>query len=446
MWLSVAFVAIATHQAYMYRQVLPLMDEVYSWLFFGGKGFWTSLTDYSTTNNHILYNLCTAFWAMFVPDAVLATRLTSIVSFWVLLGYIFLYLHQKVNFNTAFWAVCLVGLGFSQAIFSVQGRGYMLMALCAFGAVCSAMAYLEKPQNKHLVYFACWNVAGLFASPVFVCTTVGVYGFGVWQARKIQGIRKIALITIAIGVATFLLYLPMLATFGLEGFLASQKDNLRPTNFVFFLTYTLPICLRESVQYLMSMPKYASFLTFGILVVLFGVFYAKLHAVGKVWVTYLLASFAFTLAFIVVGKTFPLYRIWTYYAVLGAIAVAFLIDALLPKPHAVVQSFLFLGLVAGSFAQFQYAQRDFYDRDTIANCEKLRDKFLQIAEKNAPVYLSEDSFYGIFWLRQAGKAHLLVGKPCEARIAVSAHDKPLPTCLPKQARIWFLDFYASPPF
>jgi hypothetical protein len=446
MWLAVALVAIATHQAYMYRQVLPLIDEVYSWLFFGGKGFWVSLTNYSTTNNHILYNLCTAFWATFVPDTVLATRLTSIVSFWVLLSYIFLYLYQKTNFNIAFWAVCLVGLGFSQAVFSVQGRGYMLMALCAFGAVCSAIEYIEKPQNKHLAYFAGWNVAGLFASPVFVCTTVGVYGFWVWQARKIQNVRKIVLVTVAISLATFLLYLPMLLVFGLEGFLASQKDNLRPTNFGLFLTYILPICLRESVQYLMGLPKYTSFIAFSIFIVLLSVFYTKLHAVGKTWVVYLLASFMFTLAFIVVGKTFPLYRIWTYYAVLGAVAVAFLIDALLPKPHAWVQGTLFLGLVVGSFAQFEYARQDFYDRDTIANCEKLRDKFLQIAEKNVLVYLSEDAFYGIFWFRQVGKAHLLVGKSCEARIGVSAHNKPLPTCLQKQERIWFLDFYAISPF
>ncbi len=444
-----AVVLIAIHQTYIYQHTPPLIDEVYSWLHFGGKGFWVSLTNYKSTNNHILYNITTSFWAMFVPDAVLAMRLTSIVSFWILLGYIFLYIHDKSNFKVAFTSLVCIGLGFSQTIFSVQGRGYMWLALCTFGLVCHAIEYVQTMKPKHLYYLVFWNVLGYFITPVFLYSAIGMYGFlayhFIWHTQKRLFFIQILQMSLAIGGLVFLCYLPMLAYFGAEAFLASQRDNIKPISYYKFLVYTLPICLREAITAVVGLPKYVAFAFVSLVTCLSFYFKGKLGVWHQYFFNFVWISGLCVLVFAVATKVFPFYRILTHYAIFLVILTTFLLDKipLPPFPTWLKTSGLVcfaLVIFVGSFVQFQREIDFFYDEGSVSQCKKLRDKFKQIAEENATVWLSEDAFYGVFWLQQAGKMHLWVGKPCEAQYAVYAFDKSLPACHEKHETIWFLQF------
>ncbi|TAG37658.1 MAG: hypothetical protein EAZ31_11280, partial [Cytophagia bacterium] len=394
----------------MHLRILPLIDETYSHLFFSGKGFWTSLTNYTTTNNHIFYNILTSFFDIFIVQEVLAMRFVSLICFWILLGYIFWYLQKNTNFEIAFWAILLVGLGFSQSVFSVQGRGYMLMSLCSFGAVHQAISLKKDSffeQKKSQTFFIFWHIAGLFTSPVFVYTTIGIYGYFFFKASK-KTILSIFISGILVILGTFLVYLPTFLYNGFGNFLAAHQDNLQPTSYIKFMTYILPICVRELIIYLIGFPTYFSFFIFALLLFLLFYFYQKIHTVGKAWLQYIGVSLGIMLVFIIFTKTFPLYRIWTYYGIFWAIICAFLLVSILPKTNTVGKVLIALGIFAGSFVQFEYAIGEFYDKNTVQYCEKLRDKFQQMAQKDKKTYLSKDAFYGIFWLRQAGKAHLIV--------------------------------------
>jgi len=468
-WIAclIALSSIAFYQIYRYQHIFVAMDEAFSWLFFASQGVFVTLTNYPVPNNHIFYNLCSLFWSNFIGDEILAMRLTSIIAFWVLLLLIFYYFLKTTNFQTALFALMLVGLGFSQSVFAVQGRGYMLVALCFFVALWSVQAYLNNQNKGYLVFFTLACVIGFWTIPVFLYVFVSFYAyliFAIWQ-KTIQKFLVIDFfkVGLVIGGLVYLCYCPVLLYSGFSALAGNENVSPKTYDTAWFFGYILSIALRESVIYVMSLPKYVSFAVFTILAISFWQMYRKsqnLHF-RFLW-EFLLVSLAVTFVIICLMRAFPFYRVWTYYAIFLAILLAWLFDWLFKlKP---LLSFLYVErsrnvqktyfkyplvwlislnglLVVGSYFQFWREIQDFYDPKAYEHHKNLTKASLEIIANQQNVYLTVEAFYVKFWLEYTHNTHLIRQNSCKADVAVSESSEAVPVCQEADREIWFLRFH-----
>lgn len=441
--------SIAWHQAYMYRHIFVTMDETFSWLFFTSQGFFPTITHYPVPNNHVFYNLCSLFWSNFIYDPILAMRLTSILSFWLLLLLIFYYFLRTANFQTVIFAIILIGFGFSQSVFAVQGRGYMLVALCFFVALWSLQAYPKNQQKAYLVYFVLASTIGFWTIPVSLYVFVSFYAyllFFIWWKEK----NRVVFIHffgagVLVSVLVYLCYCPILVYSSFSALAGNENVSPKTYDSTWFFGYILSIALRESVIYVISLPKYVSYFVFVLLGIFLWLMARKTPNTNFLFLwRFLLVSLPVTFIVICLMQAFPFYRIWTYYAILLAILAAWGVYHFIFSKKQISNVFLLgfnvLMAVAGYF-QFWREIQDFYDPKAYQHHKKLENIALQIVEKKQNIYLSVKAFYIRFWIEYKQANHLIKQNSCKADIAVAEIPEPAPLCQEAQQDIWFLRFY-----
>ena len=441
--------SILGHQVYMYKHIFVAMDEAFSWLFFASQGVFVTVSNYPVPNNHVFYNLCSIFWSNFVGDQILAMRLTSILAFWGLLLLIFYYFLKTTNFPTALFALMLIGLGFSQAVFAVQGRGYMLVALCFLVALWSLQAYLQNYHKGYLIVFMKACFVGFWTIPVFLYVFLSFYAyllFVVWRKKKQ---RKLFIdwfgVGVLIGALVYLCYCPILMYSGFSALAGNENVSPKTYDSAWFFGYILSISLRESVIYVVSLPKYVSFVVFSCLGIALLVLARKTQDKNFqfLW-NFLLVSLPITFLVICLMQAFPFYRVWTYYAIFLAVLVAWLAYFFVFSRKKLSYVYLLLVnifLLIGAHFQFWREIQDFYDPKAYQHHKGLEQATYKIMEKEQKTYLSIEAFYIRFWFEYANKTQMLRENPCKADVAVTENSEPIPICQEVEKEIWFLRFH-----
>ncbi len=445
--LGFTLLAIAVHQVFMYQNIFLSMDEAFSWLFFASQGASVTLTHYPMPNNHIFYNLTTYFWHFFISDNILALRLTSILSFWALLIMIFVFFLHKSGFQVAYLSLLLSGLGFSQSVFSVQGRAYMFEALCIFTALFALLMYLQNYHSLYLWLFGFACVLGFWAVPVFLYAMLSFYAFLLWQIlqKKIpfRLLYRFAWVGLLVSACVYVAYVGVLAYSGKDALLGNEDVAPKRYDSKWFFSYILPICLRESVWYVVSLTKYVSFVVFAVVSLLgtWIVWKKSLnHTHQQIW-QFLVISVVVTLGVICVMQAFPFYRILTYYAIFFACAVAMVLSHFFTQIKTARLYLVALLILAGSFIQFWQEIQDFYEPKSYVYHQTIVDEAKTMLKKNQNIYLSENAFYIRFWVEYYSKKELLRPSPCRADVAVQEIPEPPPSCQKPYKDIWFLRFY-----
>lgn len=446
--LGFTLLAIAVHQVFMYQNIFLAMDEAFSWLFFTSQGASVILTHYPVPNNHLFYNLTTYFWHFFVSDNILALRLTSILSFWGLLVVVFAFFLHKSGFQIAYLTLLFVGLGFSQSVFSVQGRAYMFEALCNIIAFFALLMYLQNYHSLYLWLFGFTCVLGFWAVPVFLYAMLSFYAFLLLQIlrKKIPFslFYRFAWVGLLVSACVYVAYVGVLAYSGKNALLSNENVAPKDYDSKWFFSYILPISLRESVWYVVSLPKYVSFIVFAVVSLLGSWIVWKKplnHTHQQIW-QFLVISIAITLGVICAMQAFPFYRILTYYAIFFAWAVAMVLSHFLPQIKIAGLYLIAVLILVGSFFQFWREIQDFYDPKSYVHHQKIVDEVKTMLNKNQNIYLSEEAFYIRFWVEYYGKKELLRSNPCRADVAVQEIPEPPPSCQKPYKDIWFLRFYA----
>ncbi|PKQ67422.1 ArnT family glycosyltransferase [Raineya orbicola] len=446
--LGFTLLAIAVHQVFMYQNIFLAMDEAFSWLFFASQGASVTLTHYPVPNNHLFYNLTTCFWNILVSDNILALRLTSLLSFWGLLVIVFAFFLRKSNFQVAYLTLLLAGLGFSQSVFSVQGRAYMFEALCIFIAFFALLMYLQNYHSLYLWLFGFACVFGFWAVPVFLYAMLSFYAFLLWQILRkkipLGALYRFAGIGLLILACVYVAYVGVLAYSGKNALLGNENVAPKDYDSRWFFSYILPIALRESVWYVVSLPKYVSFIFFAVVSLLGSWIVWKKspnYTHKQIW-QFLVISMAVTFGVICLMRAFPFYRVWTYYAIFFAWAVAMVLSYFLPQIKIAGLYLIAVLIFAGSFFQFWREIQDFYDPKSYVHHQKIADEVKIMLKNNQNIYLSEEAFYVRFWVEYYGKKELLRSNPCRADVAVQEIPEPPPACQKPYKDVWFLRFYA----
>jgi hypothetical protein len=444
-----ASLLILIHLVFMYRTVFVAMDETFSWLYFASQGIKVTATHYPVPNNHIFYNVCTSFWSTFIPDTILAMRATSLIAFGLLLLTIYTYLYQKVSFFVAFLSVVVVGLGFSQSVFAVQARGYMLCTLLIVIALFCLLEYLQNKKNGYLLMFMISCIMGFYTIPVFLYAMVAFCAYVCWEWMNKRQPTEILYVFFKVGVLivgiVFLLYLPVLVCSGKEALLGNENVNPKDYDAHWFFTYILPIATRESVMYVYSFPKYVSFVVAFLTFVAGSYLYfqkkIQLNPFFKKFWTFLIISVVTAFLIICLMRAFPFYRVWTYYAVFVAITTSLMLEYWRKIHNNIFLMIIAFVIFVYSFFQFWREIQDFYDPVAYKNHKNLEKQTQEFCDKQQKIYVSEEAFYVRFWVEYNKATHLLVDNPCEADVAVLEIPETKPNCQRKNKDIWFLRFY-----
>lgn len=166
---GLSLVAINIFALYRLHQKIPHIDEAFSYVHFASKGFWVSALYYPNPNNHILYNLCVAFWDIFLPNKIWAMRLPSFLSFFILQILVFRFFITKFSFAISLLAVMFFALLSPVQAYSTMGRGYLLQMLFLWLFCIFTLKVLNEPSERgHQVLFVLLGWAGFYTLPTFV--------------------------------------------------------------------------------------------------------------------------------------------------------------------------------------------------------------------------------------------------------------------------------------
>ncbi|MDW8295723.1 MAG: hypothetical protein RMJ97_02460 [Raineya sp.] len=444
--LGVACLMIVIHQIYMYFSMPGGVDESYSSLFFSSQGLGVTLTHYPAPNNHIFYNLTSIFWKLFVKDTILAVRLTPLLTFWLTELILFVFLLRKNNFQVAFLTILLVGLGFSQSFFSVHGRGYMTYG---FFSVLAFLTFIMYLQNKHALYLWIFGIAcvlGFWTMPIFLYIMATFYVFLLWELVRKKITWKIfnnfILAGLLISACIYLGYVGIL-TYGGTKVLIGNSDINRNYELQWFFTYYLPIVLRESVWYVVGLPKYVSFVVFVIVVsVATWIVWYKHPSVlyQRIW-QLLITFIVVTVGIIIVMRVSPFYRAWTNFAIFFAWAGGFVLGQLWHKISLGTNISLISAIFVGSFFQFAEQIENAYEPHSHTLYTAVIQEARWLVENSSSLYVSEEAFFVRFWVEYWNKESLLRNNPCRADRAVTVESETLPSCQEPQKVVWFFRVY-----
>jgi len=231
------FCLINGYTLYRLYHKIPHIDEAFSYVHFASKGFLVSALYYPNPNNHIFYNLCVAFWDIFLPNKIWVMRLPSFLSFLLLQILVFRFLLQSHSFSGALFAFLFFSLLSPVQAYSIMGRGYLLQMLFLWLAVAflHKIAFLCIERNRNAqktnvlehkssnianqILFIAFSVTGFYTIPTYLYYFLAM-GFlalllALPNCRKVLTLGKIHFWIVFL---VFLLYLPV--------FLLNGKENL----------------------------------------------------------------------------------------------------------------------------------------------------------------------------------------------------------------------------
>lgn len=196
-------------------------DEAYTYLRYASKPIYVALSDYSAPNNHVFHTLLVHLSTRLLGGAPWAIRLPALLAGIALVPATYAAGRALYGRDAALLAAALVAASSALIEFSVNARGYTLLALCAL-LILALAVYLRRADNP-----AAWVLFALLSALGFYTLPVMLYPFGivaVWLAWSTAcgdapvGTRRLLLdllaATAGAGVLTLVFYAPVLLASG----------------------------------------------------------------------------------------------------------------------------------------------------------------------------------------------------------------------------------------
>jgi hypothetical protein len=197
-------------------------DESITYVYFAVRSPLDILTDYTIPNNHVLHSLLVHLAARVGGASEFAVRAPALVA-GVLLAPASAWMALRLfGARAAPFAAALVAAEPGLVEFSVQARGYTLLALFVVLATVALSYALEGDSRSAWVIYGLAMAGGLFAVPTAV---MAFYAAGAWVLlspfRSRRVIVRFAIASAAAGVLALVLYAPTIACSGPRSLVAN---------------------------------------------------------------------------------------------------------------------------------------------------------------------------------------------------------------------------------
>ncbi len=151
---------------YIYQPIRH--DEAISFLTFAREPLYRSLSDYSTSNNHLLHTFFLRISYLIFGNQIWAIRLPAFVAGVLIIPAVYLLGRTLYNKNTALLSASLVAVSSILVFYSTNARGYTLV--CLFSILILTLAkYLKDNDNKTgWMFFSILSALGFFSMPIFL--------------------------------------------------------------------------------------------------------------------------------------------------------------------------------------------------------------------------------------------------------------------------------------
>lgn len=348
---------------------LPInYDEAFTYLSFVSKDLWYIASYYENTNNHVLYSLVAKFWQYLPLDTTVALRVPS---FFVGLGAsgIIFFLAKKIfSTKSALAAFTFFSFSYPVHLYSLQGRGYMLLL---FLFLVSLGSFLKVAFGSLLpfywILYAFSSAFGFYTNPMFLYPHVTLFLFGILlfsTQRQYQSLTRLFVTEVATGILTLLLYSPSLLVSGLNDFLFT---HITQTDFI-FTAFNLARQLYASARWLMG--GNAGVLILAVVPIIYAILIWRYYQNRniKILAAFLLFLFLTPSLYMYLQKNFPAARTWFYVIVVpsfGLSALVFLVEQSSQRIADTVASLLCVGIIALHFLGFPAWHREHFAQDYV---------------------------------------------------------------------------------
>ena len=215
--LSISAILVLAFGIRLYLLNQPMRyDEAVTFLRFASKPLYFGLSNYFSTNNHLFHTfLVHISWLLF-GNALWAIRLPAFIAGILIVPTAYLLIKSFYNRYAALFCAGIVAGSYIMVSYSVNARGYTLLALI-FLILLGLAARIVRKDSKAL-----WLIFSIVAALGFYTMPVMLYAYGVvitWffitgiskrkKGLRLGFIKNLFLSLIQTGLITALLYLPV---------------------------------------------------------------------------------------------------------------------------------------------------------------------------------------------------------------------------------------------
>lgn len=315
--LSLVWLLIIVSRIYLIDLYPFNIDEAESYFCFTNEGIFITSAYYPEPNNHVFYNLLCIPFNYLLNDPLLVMRTPNVIFNIILLLILFCYLLYKTNFSTAIIALILCGSSYGCTIYSVHGRGYMLLCVFAIVGIFSTIQWLETPKSKlYFMLLIITNALGTFTIPIYVLVLLGlgiyvvIYSIHYKKFNLQKSFLKIGIISL---LATFVLYTPLILTSGYNA-LIGNKYVVTQTGGLYYFKHILPIASAEAIDFIIGANK-GGYIFFTIFFLVLCISYFKSNNTLLKRFALLVTCISFvTICFFLKKQIFAAPRLFTHYS------------------------------------------------------------------------------------------------------------------------------------
>jgi hypothetical protein len=203
-------------------------DESFSYVGFGRRSIVHALASYPEPNNHIFHSLLLFLCARIFGNSLWAIRLPALVAGWLAVAVTYMLARKLYGSRVAVLASALAATSAQMVLYSVNARGYSLIALFTLLLFLIATEIVERDQPAHWAIFSLVAIVGWWTVPVMVFgyASAVLWMFlclaredGAGPRRMKRWVAHCVVSAVAIGLGVVTVYLPPLVVNGYDALL-----------------------------------------------------------------------------------------------------------------------------------------------------------------------------------------------------------------------------------
>lgn len=215
-------------------------DEAFTYLTFGRRSIVHALAFYAVPNNHIFHTLLVHICTHILGGSLWVIRLPALVAGWLTVAAAYVLARKLYAGRVALLAAALAASNAQMVLYSVNARGYSLVALFTVLLFLLAIEIVERDEPAHWALFSAVAILGWWTVPVMV---FGYASAVLWMflclmredgagPRMRRWLAHCAVSAAVIGLGVVTVYLPPLVVNGPDALL--RNPWMRPLDWAAF--------------------------------------------------------------------------------------------------------------------------------------------------------------------------------------------------------------------